>query len=333
MVLKPGKRWFPRWGIPGDRESPERTAPDMNRTETAWQMRREMGRELRARRMAAGWSQEELARRTGKSRSTISTIESAAGGAASRSFWQACDQVLGTRGRFSRNWDQVQQQVDAARAQTRALRQASGAPARTAQDRHLEVLRTLAGPQAMAEARDAYARLGWPVTQDTTSLDLATGTVADALEMPRPAGLLAIAWWLDSRGAADEIRGLPALPPPDQALAVISAGPRCFFLARAGACPWPCSTPGGEDGDTVVPVIGWHAAGSTVPLPPGQDPGGQPAEWAHLPSRSIRLASPFVLLDLLAKAVAALTGHPDRLALSGGVHAGPARRPAAAPRR
>src|SRR5215469_14832038 len=103
-------------GIPGDRESHERTAPDMNGTETAWQMRREMGRELRARRMAAGWSQEELARRTGKSRSTISTIESAAGGAASRSFWQACDQVLGTRGRFSRNWDQVQQQVDAARA-------------------------------------------------------------------------------------------------------------------------------------------------------------------------------------------------------------------------
>ena len=41
----------------------------MDGIETAWQMRREMGRELRARRKAAGWSQEELARRTGKSRS------------------------------------------------------------------------------------------------------------------------------------------------------------------------------------------------------------------------------------------------------------------------
>jgi transcriptional regulator with XRE-family HTH domain len=290
----------------------------MTRTETARQMRREMGRELRARRMTAGWSQEELARRTGKSRSTISTIESAAGGAASRSFWQACDQVLGTRGRFSRHWDQVQQQVDAARAKTRAMRHAP------AQDRHLEALRTLAGPPTTAEARDAYARLGWPVPPD--ALDLATGTVADALETPRPAGLLAIAWWLDSRGAADGIRGLPALPPPDQALAVISAGPRCFFLARAGACPWPGPVPDAEDGadgDRIAPVIGWHAAGSTVPLPPGC--GGQRAEWAHLPSRGIRFPSPFALLDLLAKAVA-VTRHPDRLALSGGVHAAPARR-------
>ena len=298
----------------------------MNGIDTAWQMRREMGRELRARRLAAGWSQEELARRTGKSRSTISTIESAAGGAASRSFWQACDQVLGTRGRFSRNWDQVQQQVDAVRARARsALRQAAGPPGRTTQDRHLEALRALAGPQSVAQARDAYARLGWPVTPDRASLGLATGTVADALELPRPAGLLAMAWWLDSRGAADEIHGLPALPPPDQALAVISAGPRCFFLARAGACPWPCSVPAGEDGDAIAPVIGWHAAGSTVPLPPGPDADGQGAEWAHLPSRSLRLASPFVLLELLAKAAASLTYHPDRLALSGGVQAGPAR--------
>ena len=46
----------------------------------------------------------------------------------------------------------------------------------------------------------------------------------DALEVTRPAGTLAAAWWLYTGGAADEIRGLPALPRPDQAQVVLSFG-------------------------------------------------------------------------------------------------------------
>lgn len=300
----------------------------MNGIGRPWQMRRELGRDLRARRKAAGWTQLELARRTGKSRSTISTIESATGGAASRAFWQACDEIFGTRGRFARRWDQV----DATGATSRAAgREDPGTRARTVRERNLEALRMLADPRGVPEARDAYARLGWPVTQNRAVLDLATGTVADALEVPRPAGLLAIMWWLDSRGAADEIRGLPALPPPDQALAVIGAGPRCFFLARGGACPWPGAAPAAEASVGDVPVIGWHAAGGRVPLPPGPTGDGEHAEWAHLPSRGIRLASPFALLDLLAKAIVALMHQPDGLSLPGGIRAVPARRPPAPP--
>jgi len=46
--------------------------------------------------------------------------------------------------------------------------------------------------------------------------------------------------WLVARhpGAADEIRGLPALPDPQQALSVIIYGERSFFLAAAGSFPW-----------------------------------------------------------------------------------------------
>ena len=54
-----------------------------------------------------------------------------------------------------------------------------------------------------------------------------TGTVIDALEVPRAAGMVAAAWWLYTRGVPDEIRGLPALPDPAVALAAIAAGPRC----------------------------------------------------------------------------------------------------------
>ena len=53
--------------------------------------------------------------------------------------------------------------------------------------------------------------------------------------MPRPAGVVAVHWWLHTGGAPDEIRGLPALPGPQDALAVIAAGDRYLFLVQAGA--------------------------------------------------------------------------------------------------
>ena len=59
-------------------------------------MRREMGRDLKARRKMAHMSQAELARAAGKSRSMISTVESAAGGAAGLGFWRRCDELFGT---------------------------------------------------------------------------------------------------------------------------------------------------------------------------------------------------------------------------------------------
>jgi hypothetical protein len=67
-------------------------------------------------------------------------------------------------------------------------------------------------------------------------LELVTGDGLEALELPRAAGMFAVSLWLYSRGRPDEVRRLPALPHPAQALAVITAADRCYFLAAASGC-------------------------------------------------------------------------------------------------
>lgn len=113
-------------------------------------------------------------------------------------------------------------------------------------------------------------------------LGLATGDVVDALEIPLPAGLLAMSLWLYSGGRANEVRRLSALPAPEPAVALIAAGDSCFFLTLAGGFPWPDQAGpipdlAGADhqrpaGDDVV--IRWHGAGGRAPLPPSALPGG-----------------------------------------------------------
>jgi hypothetical protein len=304
----------------------------MNEVDKAWELRRELGRELKARREAAGLSQPELADRTGYSRSAIATLESAGGGAAGRVFWERCDAIFGTGEMFARRWDEIRQHVQAARTgQATARRRPGSRRPRGAGAAQLQALRMLGSglePSALPEARSAYARLGWPVAHLGDRLDLVTGTVVDVLEVPRAAGLLAIDWWLGSGGSADTVRGLPAVPRPDEALAVISAGKSFYFLGRAGACPWPADrlTGPGAAGRKASPVISWHSHGSRVPLPPGQAHDGQLAEWAYLPTRGAWLASPFSLLELLAKAVTVVRSKPPALRLPGGVLAVPAHR-------
>jgi FtsP/CotA-like multicopper oxidase with cupredoxin domain len=108
----------------------------------------------------------------------------------------------------------------------------------------------------------------------------------------------------------DEIRGLPALPGPQDALAVVAAGDRFLFLVQAGACPWvgPDLAVAGPAGGPPGVVVRWHASGSRIPAPPSRDPRGQRVTWAHPAPGRVRLADPIVLLDLLVKAVA-LAGH------------------------
>jgi hypothetical protein len=66
----------------------------------------------------------------------------------------------------------------------------------------------------MAEALAGYRDLGWPAQPGDAGMELVTGDVLDALELPRAAGMLAVSLWLYSRGRADEILRLPALPHP-----------------------------------------------------------------------------------------------------------------------
>jgi len=177
-----------------------------------------------------------------------------------------------------------------------------------------------------AEAVVAYRRQGWQVAHTGGRIELVCGGGVEALEVPRPAGVVAVRWWLHTGGAPDEIRGLPALPGPQDALAVIATGDRFLFLVQPGACPWvgpdlAVATPGGGPPGVLVR---WHAGGSRIPAPPSRDPRGQRVTWAHPPPGRVRLADPIVLLDLLVKAVA-LAGHRRHsLTFPGGISVVPA---------
>jgi hypothetical protein len=169
---------------------------------------------------------------------------------------------------------------------------------------------------------DTFQRLGWQVAETDGHLELMTGTAVDALEVPRAAGMLASHWWLYTDGYPDEVRGLPSLPPPGEAMAVIAAGDSSYFLAQAGTCPWTSQDPlvARTAGQTGQPVIRWHSSASRIPFPPGN---GHAVTWAHLPARGMRLPDPAVLLHLLATATAALQHGPQMLTLPGDVLAIP----------
>jgi DNA-binding XRE family transcriptional regulator len=273
------------------------------------EMRRELGRRLREVRRQAGLSQQQVGRRTGYTRSAISNAE--AGGYARRQFWERCDDLFSTGGSLARGHDEIHQ-----RAAGGPTRRKPG-HTRNASRQVLDQLHDAHSPGAASQALAAYQALGWPVEERQERLALVTGTVIDALELPRPAGALAISWWLYTGGAADGVRGLPALPRPDQALAVVETGPSFFFIAQASS-PWDAL---GIPAPPRAPVdagstIRWHCLGSRIPVPPAQGGDGQPARWAYLPSQRVRLAPAIGLLDLLAKAAATVRHSDDALAFA-----------------
>jgi transcriptional regulator with XRE-family HTH domain len=216
--------------------------------------RRQLGQDLRSARLAAGFSQARLARRAGYARSTVSTVESG-GQQVPRRFWELCDAALGTGTTLA----SASEQLDRRRARPQSgghperRRSApqpgerSGPPGPGRAGHGPASVRALAGPRLTsehpaaalaAEVSAAYQRLGWRAEISGDRVELVCGTAVEALEVPRAPGLVAARWWLHTGGAPDEIRGLPALPDPAAALAVIAAGDRWFFLVQAGACPW-----------------------------------------------------------------------------------------------
>jgi len=282
-------------------------------------MRRELGRQLAARRKAAGYLQRELGARVGYSRTAIANAETG-GTRTGRQLWERVDQVLESGELFARGHDRIQARIAAeSRAGTARLMFAAEPREAPNMPDGLESL-------TASQARQAYLVRGWPAEEEAGGrLWLVTGTVIDVLEVPRPAGLVAMAWWLYTRGVPDEIRGLPALPDPAGALAVISAGTACYFLTRSGACQWTRRDIGTATaaGSASPVVVRWHADGGRVPAPPSRLDGGDRAVWAHVPSGDAQLASPMALLHVLAQAAAA-TREGAALMLPGGVRAVPA---------
>jgi DNA-binding XRE family transcriptional regulator len=286
----------------------------MNDSEGVRALRRELGRALKEAREAAGYSQAQLALKTGYARSTVSTVESGSQNAP-RIFWERSGAALGTGAALLARYDRLtQRRVAAFPRAVAAPHQGAGRAGRGLDAR------------APAEAVAAYRQLGWRVEHSGGHVELVCGKGVEALEVPRPAGIVAVHWWLHTGGAPDEVRSLPGLPGPQDALAVIAAGDRYLFLVQAGACPWPgpdlavASPAGGSPGE----VVRWHAGGSRIPAPPSRDGGGQLTAWGYPPPARVRLADPIVLLDLLAKAVA-LAGHRRHLlTFPGGISVVPA---------
>lgn len=277
-------------------------------------MRRGMGRDLARRREEAGLTQEKFADLTGRyGRGTVSHAETGIGDTG-REFWVIADRLLGTDGLFAECHDLIREYLGQGK---RAAVTCDG----------IEELRchlVLKSAEPLA-ALAGYHRLGWPVSADGDRLALAAGTVADVLEVTRPAGAVATAWWLETGGAENAARGLAALPAPGMSLAVIDAGERWYFLVSAGSFPWGAS--GGRHVGTAPegPAVRWHARGSSIPVPPSKD-GQAAARWAHLPVSALQPAPALAVLDLLGKA-AAMTCAPGTLRLPGGAVAVPAALP------
>jgi DNA-binding XRE family transcriptional regulator len=280
--------------------------------------RRDLGRRLADARKAAGYTQKQLATVAGYSRSTVSNAEIGHPDVA-REFWARCDQALKTSRAFTLVFDQIK---------AAERRQAVGRPETvTDTTRAFRRARQRLTSTVTAEALAGYRDLGWAVRSDDECLELVTGDNLDALELPRAAGMLAVSLWLYSQGRPDEVRRLPGLPRPSQALAVITAGDRCYFLAAAGGCPWSGQESADWDG-AAGPAIRWHAGGARVPAPPSRLPSGERVSWAHLPSSPAGLAPSIALLGLLATAAAAAGQGPPALTLPGGIRVVPAPRPA-----
>lgn len=267
----------------------------------AW-MRAEMGRELARRRQQAGLTQEDLAARTGRySRSTVSLAELGKGRTA-REFWRVMDRLLGTGGLFAGLDDEVRRTAWPGRREA-VLAGGSALGCELA-------LKSAEPDRALA----AYRRLGWPAARGDVA-ELVTGKVADVLEIGRPAGVIAAGAWLETGGAESAARGLPALPAPEGALAVIEAGERWFFLVSAGGFPWQTSGRVGRMAGGEAEIL-WHSVGSRVPLPPSKT-GLAAARWAYLPTGILQLAPPLAVLGLLGWA-AAMACVPGKLRLPGG---------------
>jgi len=288
----------------------------MNDSEGVRALRRDLGRALKQARGAAGYSQAQLARKTGYARSTVSTVESGSQNVP-RAFWERSDAVLGTGAALLSQYDRLTQHRIA-----RIRPPAVGAGPRE------ELRRAGRGldSRIAAEAVAAYRQLGWRVEHAGGQIELVCGNGVEALEVPRPAGIVALHWWLFTGGAPDEIRGLPALPSPQGALAVIAAGDRYLFLVQPGACPWAgpdlaVATPAGRPRGVTVR---WHAGGGKIPAPPSRDTRAPRVAWAYPPPSQVQLADPIVLLDLLTKAVAVAGHRRHLLTFPGGISVVPA---------
>lgn len=229
--------------------------------------RRELGRRLAGARKAAGYTQEQLAVAIGYSRSTVSNAEIGHPDIA-LAFWARCDRAL----KIGRSFGQVRA---AERHQTAGVPEDAGLPDAMPSIAPGVIRRArqqISSGQA-AETLAAYRELGWAVQPGGGGLELVTGDGLEALELSRAAGWavqprggglepvtgdgpealelpraarrLAVSLWPVFAGRPDEIRRLPVLAHPAQALAVITAGTAISWPRPVAACESGANRPPG----------------------------------------------------------------------------------------
>ena len=290
--------------------------------------REQLGRRLAGARKAAGLTQQQLAGVMGYSRSTVSNAEIGHPDIALE-FWARCDRVLKTGLSFARSFDQV-------RAAER--RQAAGVPEDPGLPRRRQALSCgrSGGPGSRfpgqaAEALVGYRELGWAVQPGGGGLELVTGDGLEALELPRAAGMLAVALWLYSWGLRSGPAASGAAAPGPGAGGDHRRGP-VLFPRRGGRLPVDrergCPGSRGRRGRGGHPLACRRVR---VPAPPSRLPAGERAAWAHLPSRPVRLAPSIALFGLLGTAAAAARHGQPGLTLPGGIRVIPAPRPQPVP--
>src|SRR6266404_886299 len=137
--------------------------------------RKEMGRDLRGRRMDARLTQAELGAKVAVARSTICNAENGLRDF-SRGFWAGCDRVFGIGTHFADWYDRAYAGLEPS---------FSARPEPVAE---LPVSAALTSAADLAEALAEYRLLGWPVTERPGGgLALVTGVVVDVLEVSRAA--------------------------------------------------------------------------------------------------------------------------------------------------
>ena len=187
-------------------------------------MRENMGRALVGPRKAAGLTQAQFGARIGYTRSAVSHAETARHDDTGREFWEAADRILGIDSYFTSWHDRI-----------RAHLEPEGrGPAAWTHGADLPVGAALKAGD-LREALAGYRQRGWPVAETSDELELATGTVVDAMQVGRLTGMVAAQCWLETGGREDVARGLPALSAPGLSLTVIQAGESWYFLVRTGA--------------------------------------------------------------------------------------------------
>jgi len=128
--------------------------------------------------------------------------------------------------------------------------------------------------QIQATVDTAVIRTVWQAQPDANVL-LVTGRVFDVLDVPAPAGRIA----LDALRRYGEEIGPVAVASPDRCL---------FFVATRGAPVdetewWSCHLDCAPDSITETPGLRWHCRDSYVLAPPSRHISGHDAHWIRAP--------------------------------------------------